>query len=340
MESFDDDPNFDLLIELAQKKSWYQVKLWRQIWIFQVVGSQEFSSPNGSVIYALDGDLVCRTWNMYYSIVDSEYLLRSYYQTRMTDNGWIKFLPRHDRSYWAAQIFRNFVFVNVDGEDQFGKRGDYLVMDNDEDLFLIPKRFFHKEYQKMLTSSDIQAVTVAFGIVSPVIRGLDISNPGFKNVKGTPLKVNTNERQQQQKVVKQQIDTRTETRTETKKETPQKIISSQDITSVADTLQIINTNVENTQMEESSDEIVQQPEPEQKRTSPLSPGIIGGLTPSRAKVPNLTQDDENVPITDLYSRNRLRSHQDNHPNQKVKTGEDDDVPEFIKVQRQIRNSTN
>jgi len=293
--------------------------LWRPIWIQEVSSQREFVSPNGSVV-ALNGDVVCRTWNMYYSVVDKDYLFRSYSQTRVAEKGWTKFLPKTNRLYWAAQIFHDFIFVNVDGEDQFGKKGDYLVMDNDEDLFLIPKRFFHKEYQKMLNSSDIQAVTVAFGIVSPVIRGIDISNPHQEKLH-SPFPKQYSERKQKTQIIEPE-------------ENKSIAIKVPDSSPPKSSEPEIETQTPD-ELQESEPQVT---EPEvQKETTRVhpSPGIIGGLTPSYAKINPAKIVEESQPVTELYSRSRLRSHQEQHPIQKPRI--EDDEPEFIKLQKQRRN---
>jgi hypothetical protein len=83
-----------------------------------------------------------------------------------------------------------------------GERGDFVLLTNDDELLIIPKIHFNKEYQRTVTQSDLAAVSVALQIYNG--EQLDVKPPPkkeyFNNIRqSTPLRKVTRPKGQQQK---------------------------------------------------------------------------------------------------------------------------------------------
>jgi len=66
--------------------------------------------------------------------------------------------------FWVARVNHAIYVKMSDGSQVFGNRGDYVVLNDDDDLIVVSKQQFNKEYQKILSHTEINAITHALTI--------------------------------------------------------------------------------------------------------------------------------------------------------------------------------
>jgi len=73
-------------------------------------------------------------------------------------------MPFIERFLWAARVNHAICIKMSDGSQVYGNKGDYVLLTDDDDLVVVDKLQFAKEYQKILSQSEVNAIVHAIQV--------------------------------------------------------------------------------------------------------------------------------------------------------------------------------
>jgi len=153
MNEVQEGPNDEILMELAYKRAWFNVK-YKPIWAEIVNEDREIETKDGK-ISVRSGTIIKPDHGRFYSVCDNDFL-SNYTPTNVSSRNLKKYVSSVTAKLWAARLQHNCA-LEINGKYQAAQQGSYLVVDEEDyDLKIFSSQEFNQVFSRA-ANNDTQA---------------------------------------------------------------------------------------------------------------------------------------------------------------------------------------